>query len=145
MATVTKNNGTTQPVVNVGDITASSNAVIIATGVAGPVNAYNIQVVAGRLDNELGRGLNGTPGAVETMLGVISGNATILAYQVDTGASAANCQLSVITERSSWTVDTLKASLRALSANIGANGTVTTTTLDVRNVGIKLAATATTG
>jgi hypothetical protein len=143
MATVTKNNGTTQPVVNVGDnITKSANAVVIATGIAGPIEAYNIQIVAGRLDNELGRGLDGTPGAVETMLGVISGNATILAYQVDIGATAANCQLSVITERSSWTAATLKTSLRALSANIGANGTVTTTTLDVRDVGIKLAATS---
>jgi hypothetical protein len=143
MATVTKNNGTTQPVVNTGEsITKSANAIVIATGIAGPVEAYNIQIVAGRLDNELGRGLDGTPGAVETMLNVISGNATILAYQVDIGATAANCQLSVITERSSWTAATLKTSLRALSANIGANGTVTTTTLDVRDVGIKLAATS---
>jgi hypothetical protein len=143
MATVTKFNGTTQPVVNIGDnITKSANAVAIATGIAGPIEAYNIQIVAGRLDTELGRGLDGTPGAVETMLNVISGNATILAYQVDIGATAANCQLSVITERSSWTAATLKTSLRALSANIGANGTVTTTTLDVRDVGIKLAATS---
>jgi hypothetical protein len=65
-----------------------------------------------------------------------------LAYQVDTGATAANCQLSVITERSSWpNIAFMQANLRTiLAANIGAFGPITTTTMDVRNIGIKLAA-----
>ena len=90
----------------------------------------------------MGRGTDGTPGGVETILNHIASNASILAYQVDTGASAANTQLSVIVERSSWTsASALQTSLRAtLASNVGAKTPVTTTTLDVRNVGIKLAA-----
>jgi hypothetical protein len=78
---------------------------------------------------------------VETLLNHISTNASVIAYQVDAGATAANTQLSVIVERSSWTALSLQQSIRAsLGANIGSKTPVTTTTLDVRNVGLKLAA-----
>jgi len=139
---VTKVNGDTGGFNNVGDGRILTNAAIISTGVSGPINAYNIQVVAGNLAAELSRGTNGTAGAVETLLNAISANATVLAYQVDVGASAANTQLSVVTERSSWTsVLGMQVALRAtLASNIGANGPITTTTMEVRNVGIKLAA-----
>lgn len=139
---VTKVSGDTGGVSNVSDGRIFTNAAIISTGVSGPVNAYNLQVVAGNLAAELSRGTNGTAGAVETLLNAISANATILAYQVDVGASAANTQLSVVTERSSWTSAlAMQVALRAtLASNIGANGPITTTTMDVRNVGIKLAA-----
>ena len=139
---VTKVSGDTGGVPNVGDGRILTNAAIISTGVSGPVNAYNLQVVAGNLAAELSRGTNGTAGAVETLLNAISANATVLAYQVDVGASAANTQLSVVTERSSWTnALAMQVALRAtLASNIGANGPITTTTMEVRNVGIKLAA-----
>ena len=139
---VTKVSGDTGGVPNVADGRIFTNAAIISTGVSGPVNAYNLQIVAGNLAAELSRGTNGTAGAVETLLNAISANATILAYQVDVGASAANTQLSVVTERSSWTnALAMQVALRAtLASNIGANGPITTTTMDVRNVGIKLAA-----
>ena len=139
---VTKVNGDTGGLNNIGDGRILTNAAIISTGVSGPINAYNIQVVAGNLAAELSRGTNGTAGAVETLLNAISANATVLAYQVDVGASAANTQLSVVTERSSWTsVLGMQVALRAtLASNIGANGPITTTTMEVRNVGIKLAA-----
>ena len=139
---VTKVSGDTGGVPNVADGRIFTNAAIISTGVSGPVNAYNLQIVAGNLAAELIRGTNGTAGAVETLLNAISANATILAYQVDVGASAANTQLSVVTERSSWTnALAMQVALRAtLASNIGANGPITTTTMDVRNVGIKLAA-----
>ena len=140
---VTKVNGDTQLVNNVGDdYLKNANAKIINTGISSPIQAYNIQIVAGNLAAELSRGVDGTAGAVETLLTAIAANATILAYQVDTGATAANTQLSVITERSSWTsAAAMQVELRAtLAANIGSKTAVTTTTMDVRNVGIKLAA-----
>ena len=139
---VTKVNGDTGGLNNIGDGRILTNAAIISTGVSGPINAYNIQVVAGNLAAELSRGTNGTAGAVETLLNAISANATVLAYQVDVGASADNTQLSVVPERSSWTsVLGMQVALRAtLASNIGANGPITTTTMEVRNVGIKLAA-----
>ena len=139
---VTKVNGDTGGVNNVDGGRILTNAAIISTGVVGPVNAYNFQFVAGNLAAELSRGTNGTAGAVETLLTAISANESILAYQVDVGATAANTQLSVVTERSSWTsAAAMQVALRAtLAANIGANGPITTTTMDVRNVGIKLAA-----
>jgi len=140
---VTKVNGDTQLVNNVGDgYTKNANAQIINTGISSPIQAYNIQIVAGNLAAELSRGVDGTPGAVETLLTAIAANATILAYQVDTGATAANTQLSVVTERSSWTsAVAMQIALRAtLASNIGSKTAVTTTTMEVRNVGIKLAA-----
>ena len=138
---VTKVNGDTAGVENVDAGRSFANAKVINTGIASPIQAFNIQIVAGNLPPELSRGTAGTAGAVETLLNHISTNASIIAYQVDTGASAANTQLSVVVERSSWTALSLQQSIRAsLAANIGSKTPVTTTTLDVRNVGIKLAA-----
>jgi len=143
MAGLTKVHGDSNPVVNVGnDLTQNSNAVIINTGIKPPIDAYNIQFVAGNIAGELRRGTNGTAGAVETLLNAIGNNATVVAYQVDLGATAANSQVSVVLERSSWaSALAMQTALRAdLASNIGANGPMTTTTMDVRKVGIKLAA-----
>jgi hypothetical protein len=137
---VTKVNGDTAGVVNVDAGRSFANAALINTGINSPIQAYNIQIVAGNLAAELTRGSDGTAGGVETLLNHIATNATVIAYQVD-GLSA-NTQLSVIVERSSWaSALALQTSLRAtLAANVGAKTPVTTTTLDVRNVGLKLAA-----
>lgn len=141
MAGVTKVHGDSNPVVNVGDVlTQNANAVIINTGISSPLSAYSFQFVAGNIAGELSRGTNGTAGAVETLLNAISGNATVLAYQVDIPV-AANSQVSVLLERSSWTsAAAMQVALRAtLAANIGANGPMTTTTMAVNNNGLKLA------
>jgi hypothetical protein len=142
MAGLTKVNGDSQVVVNVGDsLVQNANSVIINTGIASPIDAYNIQFVAGNIAGELARGTNGTAGAVETLLNAIAANATVVAYQADLGATAANSQVSVILERSSWeSAAAMQIALRAtLASNIGANGPMTTTTMDVRNSGLKLA------
>ena len=136
MAIQTRVEGTSQAVKNVGTATTNANAVIIATGIAGPITAYKITTlgVTANLAAELGTG-----GAVETMLRTMSSNCTILAYQVDTDVSTS--QLSVITERASETAADLQIRIRALHAsNIGAASTVTGHTAVVSTVGgIKLA------
>ena len=141
MAGVTKVHGDSNLVVNVGDdITKNANAVIINTGISSPLSAYSFQFVAGNIAGELSRGTNGTAGAVETLLNALAANATVLAYQVDIPV-AANSQVSVLLERSSWTTAAaMQVALRAtLAANIGANGPMTTTTMAVKNNGLKLA------
>ena len=152
MATVTKVNGDTQVVVNVGDsITKNANAVIINTGISSPIKAYKIAALGAtaNLAAELSRGTNGTPGAVEALLGVVSGNATVLAYQVDVAGSSA--QLSVLVERSGWSSDTaLRDSIRAMlgtdpgagfgTANIGSKSAITVSSATATSTGgIKLA------
>ena len=136
MAIQTRVEGTSQAVKNVGTATTNANAIIIATGIAGPITAYKITTlgVTANLAAELGTG-----GAVETMLRTMSSNCTILAYQVDTDVSTS--QLSVITERASETAADLQIRIRALHAsNIGAASTVTGHTAVVSTVGgIKLA------
>ena len=126
MATVTKSNGDSQVTVNVGDsLTKNSNAVIINTGIASPITAYKISLVAttGNLAAELG-GPNGSgvPGAIETILGDLSANATILAYQIDAGTSGAQ-QISVITERSAMSASDYQTILRTLG-NVGSRSNV---------------------
>jgi hypothetical protein len=141
MAGVTKVHGDSNLVVNVGDdLTKNANAVIINTGISSPLSAYSFQFVAGNIAGELSRGTNGTAGAVETLLNALAANATVLAYQVDIPV-AANSQVSVLLERSSWTTAAaMQVALRAtLAANIGANGPMTTTTMAVKNNGLKLA------
>jgi hypothetical protein len=141
MAGVTKVHGDSNLVVNVGDdLTKNANAVIINTGISSPLSAYSFQFVAGNIAGELSRGTNGTAGAVETLLNALAANASVLAYQVDVPV-AANSQVSVLLERSSWTTAAaMQVALRAtLAANIGANGPMTTTTMAVKNNGLKLA------
>jgi hypothetical protein len=152
MATVNRVNGDSQVVVNVGDsLSKNANAVIINTGIASPLTAYKIGTfgATANLAAELSRGTNGTPGAVEALLGVVSGNATVLAYQVDTAGSSA--QLSVLVERSGWSSDTaLRDSIRAMlgtdpgagfgTANIGSKSAITVTSATATSTGgIKLA------
>ena len=141
MPGVTKVHGDSNLVVNVGDdLTKNANAVIINTGISSPLSAYSFQFVAGNIAGELSRGTNGTAGAVETLLNAIAANASVLAYQVDIPV-AANSQVSVLLERSSWTTAAaMQVALRStLAANIGANGPMTTTTMAVKNNGLKLA------
>jgi hypothetical protein len=141
MPGVTKVNGDSNLVINVGDdLTQNANAVIINTGISSPLSAYSFQFVAGNIAGELSRGTNGTPGAVETLLEALAANASVLAYQVDVPV-AANSQVSVLLERSSWTTAAaMQVALRAtLAANIGAHGPMTTTTMAVKNNGLKLA------
>jgi hypothetical protein len=142
MATVNRVNGDSQVVVNVGDsLSKNANAVIINSGIASPVTAFKIGTFGStaNLAAELSRGLDGTPGAVETLLNVVSSNATVLAYQVD--AAGASAQLSVLVERSGWSSDTaLRDCIRALASNIGSKSTITTTSATAASTGgIKLA------
>lgn len=141
MPGVTKVHGDSNLVINVGDdLTQNANAVIINTGISSPLSAYSFQFVAGNIAGELSRGTSGTPGAVETLLEALAANASVLAYQVDVPV-AANSQVSVLLERSSWTTAAaMQVALRGtLAANIGANGPMTTTTMAVKNNGLKLA------
>ena len=141
MPGVTKVHGDSNLVINVGDdLTQNANAIIINTGISSPLSAYSFQFVAGNIAGELSRGTNGTPGAVETLLEALAANASVLAYQVDVPV-AANSQVSVLLERSSWTTAAaMQIALRStLAANIGANGPMTTSTMAVKNNGLKLA------
>jgi hypothetical protein len=95
MATFTRINGDAGGVVNVdigrmGVLNANGN--VINTGIAAPLSFYKVTFPNGNLAAELTTG-----GAVESVLRWVEGNATVLAYQVDSGS-----QISIITERSGW-------------------------------------------
>lgn len=127
MATVTRSNGDTQLVVNVGDsLVKNANAKIINTGITSPITAYKIAIAAdaaGSLAAELaGPNGSGVPGAIETILNKLSSNATILAYQVDAGSAGAQ-QISIIAERSAMSAADLQTILRA-SGNVGSRSNV---------------------
>ena len=142
MAVFTRINGDAGGVMNSGDSRIFANATIINTGIAAPLAAYKI---TGLLP-QTGGGANlaaelTTGGAVETLLRIISGNATVLAYQTDTGS-----QLSVLVERSGWSSDTvLQTAIRQTiagdgSGNIGATGNTWVGAATVTSTGgIKLA------
>lgn len=145
---VTRVSGDSQLVVNVGDgYTRNANAQIINTGIASPITAFKITTlgITANLANELkGPSGAGVTGAVDTLLKVISSNASVLAYQVD--ATGATAQLSVIVERSGWDSDTsLQSVIRALgpvgsAGNIGAYGNVCPSAAAVTSSGgIKIA------
>ena len=101
--------------------------------------------ITANLANELkGPSGAGVTGAVDTLLKVVSSNASVLAYQVD--ASGSTAQLSVIVERSGWDSDTsLQSVIRALgpvgsAGNIGAYGNVCPSAAAVTSTsGIKIA------
>jgi hypothetical protein len=141
---VTKVNGDSAGVTNVGSGRSFANAAIINTGIAPPIAGYKITTLGAtaNLAAELGKPSGaGVVGAVETLLKLITSNATVLAYQVDSNGSTA--QLSVITERSSWTDADLQYSIRNLAVatgNIGAYSNVFPTLATVSSTGgIKLA------
>jgi hypothetical protein len=145
---VTRVSGDSQLVVNVGDgYTRNANAQVINTGIASPITAFKITTlgITANLANELkGPSGAGVTGAVDTLLKVISSNASVLAYQVD--ATGATAQLSVIVERSGWDSDTsLQSVIRALgpvgsAGNIGAYGNVCPSAAAVTSTGgIKIA------
>jgi hypothetical protein len=118
-----------------------ANAKIINTGIAAPISAIKITALGAtaNLAAELGDpSAAGVVGAVETLMKVISTNASVLAYQVDSSGSTA--QLSVLVERSSWADADLQVSVRALGSNIGAYGNVFPALATVTSTGgIKLA------
>jgi hypothetical protein len=143
---VTRVSGDSQLVVNVGDgYTRNANAQVINTGIASPITAFKITTlgITANLANELkGPSGAGVTGAVDTLLKVVSANASVLAYQVD--AVGATAQLSVIVERSGWDSDTsLQSVISALAVstgNIGAYGNVFPTLATVTSTGgIKIA------
>ena len=145
---VTRVSGDSQLVNNIGDgYTKNANAQIINTGIASPITAFKITTlgITANLANELkGPSGAGVTGAVDTLLKVISSNASVLAYQVD--ATGATAQLSVIVERSGWDSDTsLQSVIRALgpvgsAGNIGAYGNVCPSAAAVTSTsGIKIA------
>jgi len=129
---VTRVSGDSQLVNNIGDgYTKNANAQIINTGISSPIQAYKITTLGAVANLAAELGVPSTAGknpAVDTLLKTIASNATVLAYQVDAAGSTA--QLSVITERSSWTAAELQTVIRTLShdgtpgANIGAYGNV---------------------
>jgi hypothetical protein len=137
MAVFTRINGDAAGVVQVDAGRAFANASIINTGIAAPLTAYKI---LGGTNGNLAAELT-TGGAVETILRIVSGNATVLAYQVDTSQ-----QLSVIVERTGWASDTaLQTAIRTTTAgdgagNIGATGNTWVGAATVSSTGgIKLA------
>lgn len=137
MAVFNRVTGDSQNVQNVGgDVTRNANAKIISTGIAGPLNVYNIEIV-GNLAAELG-GPNGSGvvGAVETLLKTISSNASVLAYQVNgantgTAAGALGGSMTVLVERSGWTSNAALQTVIRTLGNIGSTGTVTATNAEV--------------
>ena len=118
MAIFTRINGDAAQAKNVDAGRQFANAAIINTGIAAPLSAYKVSLTNGNLAAELTTG-----GAVESILRAIEGNATVLAYQVDTGN-----QLSVLTERSGWSDAQLQTTVQTLNSgaagNIGATGNV---------------------
>jgi hypothetical protein len=121
MAVFTRVNGDSAGTRQVDTGRSFANATIINTGVAAPLQAYKITLgFNGNLAAELAVG-----GAVETILRQVEGNASVLAYQVDTSQ-----QMSVLVERSSWTDAGLQTAIQtgsgqwtaATGGNIGATG-----------------------
>ncbi len=134
MATVTRFNGDSAgvPNVDVGYKGAYVAGTIVSTGIGKKITAYRI--AQGGIDlttQEFGVG-----GAVEAVLQIIAQNATILAYQGDSGAGA---PLSVLVEGNSWVSDTaLRDAIRTLTTTgIGAISLATATCTSTG--GIKLA------
>ena len=128
MATVNRANGDSQLVVNVGDsLTRNANAKIINTGISSPITAYKVAFTAltANLSAELGApNGSGVPGAVETVLGTLSSNATILAYQIDAATVGSGTQqISIIAERAAMSASDFTTILNA-AGNIGSRGNV---------------------
>jgi len=128
MATVNRANGDSQLVVNVGDsLVRNANARIINTGISSPITAYKVafSVLTANLAAELGApNGSGVPGAIETILGDLSSNATILAYQIDAATVASGTQqISIIAARAAMSAADFTTILNA-SGNIGSRGNV---------------------
>ena len=88
MAVFTRINGDAYGVVNVdlgrqlgNGTSTSANGQVVNTGIAAPITSYKVTFAAGVSGNLAAEMTTG--GAVETVLRIVSGNATILAYQVD--------------------------------------------------------------
>ena len=118
MAVFTRINGDAAGVMNSDQGRTFANATIINTGIAAPLTAYKITLPTATATGNLAAE-QVTGGAVETLLRIVSGNATVLAYQTD--AAGASSQLSVLVERTGWTSDTvLQTNIRNTIAGDGA-------------------------
>lgn len=124
MATVNRVNGNSGGVRNVDAGAHTANATIVNTGISAPLTAFKItglQSDGGLSTPNLGAELgapngSGVSAAVETILRAIAGNASVLAYQVESTG-----QVSVLVERSAWSSDAqVKTAIG--SGNIGAYG-----------------------
>jgi hypothetical protein len=128
MATINRVNGDSQLVTNVGDcLSRNANANNINTGISSPITAYKVAftVLTANLAAELGApNGSGVPGAIETILGDLSANATVLAYQIDAATLGSGTQqISILTERSAMSAADFTTILNA-SGNIGSRGNV---------------------
>lgn len=115
MAVFTRVSGDALGINNVGTANKlNANTAVAVSGIANPIHFLVVEV-GGNLAAQLGTG-----GAVESIVNSISGNATVLGYQIDATihAGGLGSQLSVVTERSAWT------SNAALATVIAAAGTV---------------------
>jgi hypothetical protein len=134
MAVFTRINGDAAGVVNVDAGRSFANGAVINTGIAAPLTFYNITLAAGAPSGSYGNlaAELTTGGAVETIIRIMEGNATVLAYQVDASTSAGASQISVITERDGWVSGALATQLQtganqwaaATGGNIGATGNI---------------------
>ena len=119
MATVTRSYGDALGVPNM-DISVAGGSytagTAVQTGIGRRIQAFKITPVSGAtFTSDMGVG-----GAVEAILKVVSQNATILAYQVETGA---NGIMSLFVEGNSWTSTTDFYSLQlAIQALVTVNG-----------------------
>jgi len=135
MAIVTRYNGDASgvPGVDVGYKGAYTAGTIVATGIGKRISALRIAQAGVDLSGELGVG-----GAVEAILQVVATNATILAFQCESGAGGA---LSVLVEGNSWLTETaLRDAVRALGATVGVGPVSVTTATATWAQGLKLAA-----
>jgi hypothetical protein len=124
MPIFTRTNGGASPVTNTANAAIGgqdTQAVIIATGIGKPVQAFGVNANAS-IATAFGAGE-----AIEVALRAVASRATILAYQVDSPL------LSVLVEENDWTTGTLQSNINA--ALIGAGINVSTTVTDV---GMKL-------
>ena len=130
MAIFTRINGDAAGQINVDNGRALANATVINTGIAAPLQGYKITFAAGTTGNIAAELCTG--GAVETVLRIVSGNATVLAYQVDASTTAGAAQISVITERDGWPSGALATAIQTganqftptIGGNIGATGNI---------------------
>jgi hypothetical protein len=126
MAIFTRINGDAAGVVNADAGRSFANSVVINTGIAAPLSGVKVTFAAGTTGNIAAELCTG--GAVETALRILSGNATVLAYQVDPVSAAGTGgtqQISVLLERNGWVDDTRMQNMLTQQGNIGATGSMT--------------------
>ena len=134
MATVTRVNGNSGGVPGVDVAYASTyvSGTLVQTGLGKRITAFKILPNAGTtFFADMGVG-----GAVEAILRTVADKATIVAYQVQSGA---NGQMALIVEGNGWLPDTDYVELQnAIQALTSVNGLALTTVAVTAANGIKL-------